>query len=158
MKLILTSKLKSPFNQFFALFSIIILLNACTVEKKYDQILKHSTHDTLTKSVNSSPIKNIGKLKKMEHDGVIFDQYISNDFQFPKKKKDSTAIINYFVEESFAQLGRREFKQCDVVVIRGVLFQINLKKNSIPERSRTHNQSRIEFIGMIFVLLGFYFF
>jgi len=153
-----TSILNTTLKQLVILFSIVILLSSCSVEKKYDQILTSSAHDTLAKQINYNAVKSIGSIKEIKNDALAFDQYIANDFRFPKKKEDSAAIINYFVKESFAQLGRREFRQWDVVVIRGVLFQINLEKKPDFERPLIHNRPKIELIGMLFLLLGVYFF
>ncbi len=150
--------IKTTFYRMTALLSIIFLLNACAAKKMNDQILKRSTPDTLIKKTNYGSVRSIGRMKKIERDGLLFDQYIANDFHLPKKKKDSAAVVNYFVETSFAQLGRREFRQWDVVVIRGVAFQVNVEKKPIPERPLFPNQTKIELMGIIFLLLGVYFF
>ncbi|SFG99854.1 hypothetical protein [Pedobacter insulae] len=133
------------------------LLSSCAVEKN-DQILKNSRPDTLAKQVNYGTIKNTLRWKKIDRDGLLFDQYIDNNFRLPKKKRDSAAIVNYFVETSFAQLGRREFRQWDLVVVRGVLFQVNLPKSAEPTKLLFPGQIKIELLGMIFLLLGIYFF
>lgn len=143
---------------YLSAFCMILLLNACRVEKNDYKILKNSKPDTTNRQNNFGSIKNSGRMKKIDRDGFLFDEYIANDFHLPKKKRDSAAIVNYFKEASFAQLGRREFRQWDVVVVRGVAFQINVGKNN--DDSRLHvfgTQSRIELMGMIIMLLGFYF-
>ncbi|MEJ5995274.1 hypothetical protein WG904_12680 [Pedobacter sp. Du54] len=147
-----------PIRVFTTVFSLVLFLGSCVAEKKNDQILKHSIPDTLNKQSSYGTIKNLGRLKKVDRDGLLFDQYIANDFRLPKKKKDSAAVVNYFVETSFAQLGRREFRQWDIVVIRGVVFQVNVEKKLEPERPLFPNQFKIELMGMIFLLLGYYFF
>lgn len=68
------------------LFSIAFLLSSCSVEKKYDQILTSSAHDTLAKQINYNAVKSIGSQKEIKNDAMVFDQYIANDFRFPKKK------------------------------------------------------------------------
>ncbi|RYY70692.1 MAG: hypothetical protein EOO13_05750 [Chitinophagaceae bacterium] len=158
MKPILSIAKTKVYRRAISTLFLITLLNSCAVEKKNYQILKHSIPDTIKRQANYGSIKNIARLKKIDRDGLLFDQYIANDFHLPKKKRDSAAIVNYFVETSFAQLGRREFRQWDVVVIRGVLFQVNVKKQLEPERPLFANQAKIELMGMIFLLLGFYFF
>lgn len=158
MKPIHATLFQITFNQYIVAFCLIFLLNSCTVEKNNYQIFKHSTPDTLTKQTNYGSIKRFGRIKKRERGALLFDQYVANNFHLPKKKRDSAAIVDYFVETSFDQLGRREFKQWDLVVIRGVLFQVNVQKNPNPERILFPNQPKIELMGIIFLLLGFYFF
>jgi hypothetical protein len=153
-----TTSTKINFNRCMAAFCLIFLFNSCAVEKNNDQILKHSTPDTVNKQANYGSIKDIGRMKKIDRDGFLFDEYIANDFHLPKKKRDSAAVVDYFAETSFAQLGRREFRQWDLVVIRGILFQVNVQKNPDPERPLFPNQSKIELMGMIFLLMGVCFF
>lgn len=150
--------IKTTFYRMTALLSIILLLNACVAKKVNDQILKQSTPDTLIKKANFGSVKSIGRMKKIDKDGLLFDQYIANDFRLPKKRKDSAAIVNYFVKTSFAQLGRKEFRQWDIVVVRGIVFQVNVEKRPEPERPLFPNQTKIELMGILFLLLGVYFF
>jgi hypothetical protein len=158
MKPISTRIFKTAFNQITVVLSMIFLLNSCAVKKGNDQILKNSTPDTLIRVASFGSIKNLDRLKKVDRDGLLFDQYMANDFHLPKKKRDSAAIINYFVETSYSQLGRREFKQWDLVVVRGVVFQINVQNKPNPERPLFPNRPKIELVGMILLLLGFSFF
>lgn len=158
MKLLKVNSTNKKIIKCIAVCCTILLFNAYKVEKKDYQILKNSKPDTSIHQNNYGSIKSSTKMKKSDRDALLFDQYIANDFQLPKKHKDSAAIVDYFVKTSFAQLGRTEFRQWDIVVIRGVIFQVNVAKNN--DDSRLHqwgNQSKIELMGMIFMLLGFYF-
>ena len=158
MKLLEVASTNKKIIKCITAFTIILLFNTCKVEKNDYQILKNSKPDTSIHQNNYGSIKSSTKMQKSDRDGLLFDQYIANDFQLPKNHKDSAAIVDYFVKTSFAQLGRTEFRQWDIVVIRGVVFQVNVAKNNDDSRLRLWgNQSKIELVGMIFVLLGFYF-
>jgi hypothetical protein len=136
---------------------LILVFNACRTEKNNYQILKNSKPDSSIYQNNYGSIKGLEKIKKADRGALLFDQYIADNFKLPKKKKDSAAIVKYFIETSYAQLGRREFRQWDIVVIRGVSFQVNVDKNPKTEHPLFKDQAKIEVMGMVFLLLGFYF-
>lgn len=129
MKPIEVKATKTNFNGYLAVFCLIVLFHSCSVEKNNYKIVKQQTQDTLIQQPSYGSIKSMGKMKNTDKNALLFDQFIANDFHLPKKKRDSAAIVNYFRKASFAQLGRKEFQQWDLVVIRGILFQVNVEKN-----------------------------
>ncbi|MGF1924272.1 MAG: hypothetical protein ACQUHE_08830 [Bacteroidia bacterium] len=126
------SKLTSTIS---LLFALILFCNSCTVTKNQSRVANQRLLDSITPLRQYGTIKNLFKVDKQKKDETLFDEYIANDFKLPKNRKDSARIAAYFVKTAHAQLGR-EFKQWDLVVIRGVLFQLNVVPPAASGRIR----------------------
>lgn len=140
-------------SRLILLVYILALLSACSVKKSTFKIVKHSRQDTLALGA----VKGIDMDQKVDKREMLFDEFIENDFKLSKKKRDSAAVVNYFRKTAFKQLGRKEFRQWDLVEVRGILFQVNVEKKPAVEKPLFSHQSIAEIIGLILMLFVYYF-
>jgi hypothetical protein len=148
--------IKSNFHRITALCLLVALFYSCRVEKNNFKIIKHGTQDSVLQQPKYGTIKDLGIDEKIDKRALLFDQFIADDFRLPKKKRDSAVIIKYFRKTAFTQLGRKEFRQWDLVVVRGVLFQVNVEKQTYSTLPGFSQQTLMELVGMIILFFSLY--